>query len=539
VDAPFHELGLKAEILKAIVALGFEEPTPIQRQAIPLLMQGADVVAQAPTGTGKTAAFAIPIMERVDPARRAVQALVIAPTRELAMQVAEASHAIGQYLRVNVLPIYGGQAYDHQLRGLRAGAQVVVGTPGRVMDHIRRGTLRLDAVRLVVLDEADEMLDMGFIEDIEFILERTPKERQTALFSATMPARIQALARRHMRTPQVIGLTHEARTVPQTQQAYYETPARIKRDALSRILDLQAPRSAIVFCRTRREAAELASVLQARGYAADAIHGDMSQAQRERVLRAFRENRVNLLVATDVAARGLDIPDVTHVFNYDIPDDSDAYVHRIGRTGRMGRKGEAITLVTPREMRLLRVIEKDIRKKLKPLRLPTPEDVAARRREAFLESLRAILKSGAGEPYGLLAEELAEEFSPMEIAAGAIRLAVEAAAGSTAAAVAPSGGGATERGMTRLILDAGRLRGVRPSDIVKSLTTDGGIPAPAIGNIDVGDDLAFIEVRTALARKLLTRSPVLQLRGVAARLSLASPNARPDARPTRAPRRNA
>jgi ATP-dependent RNA helicase DeaD len=539
LDAPFHELGLKAEILKAIVGLGFEEPTPIQKQTIPLLVQGVDVVAQAPTGTGKTAAFAIPIMQRVEPARRVVQALVITPTRELAVQVADASYAIGQYLRVNVLPIYGGQAYEHQLRGLRAGAQVVVGTPGRVMDHIRRGTLRLGDVQMVVLDEADEMLDMGFIEDIEFILERTPEERQTALFSATMPARIQSLARRYMRAPQVIGLTHEARTVSQTHQGYYETPARAKRDALSRILDLQAPRSAIVFCRTRREAAELSSMLQARGHAADAIHGDMSQAQRERVLRAFRENRLNLLVATDVAARGLDIPDVTHVINYDIPDDSDAYVHRIGRTGRMGRKGEAITLVTPREMRLLRIIEKDIRRKLKPLRLPTPEDVAARRREAFLESLRATLRRGAGDPYALLAEELAEEFSAMEIAAGAIQLAVEAGAGPAAPAAARSDGAATERGMTRLVLDAGRLRGVRPGNIVKSLTTDAGIPASAIGNIDVEDDLAFIDVRNATASKLLKRAPVLRLGRVEAKLSLAVPSRRPDARPARAPRRNA
>ena len=523
MDPPFRELGLSAEVLQAIDALGFEEPTPIQKQTIPLLMGGSDIVAQAPTGTGKTAAFAIPIMERVEPARRVVQALVLAPTRELAVQVAEAAHAIGRFRRIQVLPIYGGQAYEHQLRGLRAGAQVVVGTPGRVMDHIRRDTLRLDGIRIVILDEADEMLDMGFIEDIEFILDKTPPERQTALFSATMPPRIHALARRYMREPQVIGIAHEARTVPQTRQVYYETPARSKQDALSRILDLQAPSSGIIFCRTRREAAELAVTLQARGYAADAIHGDMSQPQRERVLRAFRQNRVSLLVATDVAARGLDIPDVTHVINFDIPDDADAYVHRIGRTGRMGRKGEAITLVTPREMRLLRVIERDVRKKLHPLRLPTSEDVAARRREAFLESFRATLRDGAREPYGLVAEELAEEFSPMEIAAGAIQLAFEAAAGPGRPAVSAADGHAAERGMTRLMLDAGRRRGVRPADIVKSLTTGTGVPASAIGDIDVKDDLAFIDVRSAAARKLLKGVQVLHLRRVDAKLSLARP----------------
>jgi ATP-dependent RNA helicase DeaD len=427
LDASFRELDLKPEILKGIDALGFEQTTPIQALTVPLLMSGVDVIAQAQTGTGKTAAFAIPIMERVDPASRAVQALVLTPTRELALQVAEACYALGRYRGVNVLPIYGGQDYQHQLRGLRAGVQLVVGTPGRVLDHIRRGTLKLENIRIVVLDEADEMLDMGFSEDIAAILDKTPKERQTALFSATVPARIQSLARRYMRDAQLAAISHEARTVPQTRQVFYETSQNAKPDALTRILDFQAPHSAVVFCRTRREASDLASTLRARGYDADAIHGDMSQSQRERVLRAFRDGRINLLVATDVAARGLDIPDVTHVINYDIPDDSDAYVHRIGRTGRMGRKGEAITLVTPRETRLLRVIEREIRKKLSPLRLPTPEDIAARRREEFLTSLRETLRSDVGQPYALLVEELSDEFDPMEIAAGALHLAFGAA----------------------------------------------------------------------------------------------------------------
>jgi ATP-dependent RNA helicase DeaD len=329
------------------------------------------------------------------------------------------------------LPIYGGQDIQHQLRGLRAGVQLVVGTPGRVLDHIRRGTLKLDGVKIVVLDEADEMLDMGFSEDIAAILDKTPKERQTALFSATVPARIHSLARRYMRDAQLAAISHETRTVPQTRQVYFETTQNAKPDALTRILDFQDPSSALIFCRTRREASGLASTLRARGYDADAIHGDMNQSQRERVLRAFRDGRVSLLVATDVAARGLDIPDVTHVINYDIPDDSDAYVHRIGRTGRMGRKGEAITLVTPREIRLLRVIEREIRKKMSPLRLPTPEDIAARRREEFLISLRVTLRSEVGQAYALLVEELADEFDPMEIAAGALHLAFGAAPART------------------------------------------------------------------------------------------------------------
>jgi ATP-dependent RNA helicase DeaD len=369
-----------------------------------------------------------------------VQALVLTPTRELALQVAEACYALGRYRGVSVLPIYGGQDYQHQLRGLRAGVQLVVGTPGRVLDHIRRGTLKLEGIRIVVLDEADEMLDMGFSEDIASILDKTPRERQTALFSATVPARIQSLARRYMRDAQLAAISHEARTVPQTRQVYYETSQNAKPDALTRILDFQAPHSAVVFCRTRREASDLASTLRARGYDADAIHGDMTQSQRERVLRAFRDGRVSLLVATDVAARGLDIPDVSHVINYDIPDDTDAYVHRIGRTGRMGRKGEAITLVTPRETRLLRVIEREIHKKLSPLRLPTPEDIAARRREEFLASLRETLRSEVGQPYALLVEELSDEFDPMEIAAGALHLAFGAAPARPRQPVAPADG---------------------------------------------------------------------------------------------------
>ena len=420
----FQELDLRREVMQAIQELGYEEPTPIQALTIPLLLLGKDVVAQAQTGTGKTAAFVIPIVERIEPSNRAVQAMVLVPTRELAMQVAEASFALSRFRRIDVLPIYGGQAYDRQLRGLRKGVHVVVGTPGRVIDHIRRGTLRLDGVRTVVLDEADEMLDMGFFEDIEFILEQTPKERQTALFSATIPPRVEALARRYLREPLYIAIAREERTVPQTHQVYYETAESGKLEALTRVLDLETPRSAIVFCRTKRAVDEVASALQARGYAADGIHGDLSQPQRERVLQSFRENRIEILVATEVAARGLDLPDVTHVINYDIPDDPDAYIHRIGRTGRMGRKGEAITFVAPRETRLLRFIESQIHKKLKPMRLPAPGDIAARQREAFLDELRATLRTGPRAPYALLVEELAREHDPLEIAAAALELAL-------------------------------------------------------------------------------------------------------------------
>ncbi len=519
----FQELGLSREVMLAIDALGFEEPTPIQARAIPLLLQGADIIAQAQTGTGKTAAFAIPIVERIDPRNRTVQAIVLLPTRELAVQVAEATHDFGRQRQVVVLPIYGGQAYDRQLRGLRGGAQVVVGTPGRVMDHIRRGTLRLDSVRFVVLDEADEMLDMGFAEDIEFILDQTPAERQTALFSATLPARINALARRYLRDPQHVAIAGELRTVPQVRQVYYEIPQAAKRDALTRILDLEAPRSSIIFCRTKREVDEIAGALQGRGYSADAIHSDISQSQRERILRTFREGRVEILVATDVAARGLDIPDVTHVINYDIPEDPDAYVHRIGRTGRMGRKGEAITLVTPRETRLLRVIERQIHKKLTPGRLPTPSDIAARRREAFLASLREALRTGVAEPYSMLVEEIAREYEPLEIAAAAVQLAFHAEGAQTRATPLEGDSKSDERGMTRLFLDAGRRQGLRPQDIVKGLTTGAGIPASAVGNIDLSDDFALVDVQRASATRVLDRLRAMQLHGAEVHITVAKP----------------
>ncbi|HEX2906480.1 MAG TPA: DEAD/DEAH box helicase, partial [Phototrophicaceae bacterium] len=352
----FAELGLSEPILKAITDLGYEEPTPIQARTIHLMLTGADVIAQAQTGTGKTAAFALPIIERLDTELRSPQALVLTPTRELAVQVAEAIHAYSKYNHSSVLPVYGGQPIDRQLRVLDRGVQIVVGTPGRLLDHIQRGTLQLGQVRTVILDEADEMLDMGFIEDIEAILKETPETRQTALFSATMPKPIADLARRYMRDPQRITIESEQMTVPQTRQVYYEVGRRDKFEVLSRILDYERPTAAIVFCRTKQEVDNLGERLTARAYPAETLHGDLNQVQRDRVMARFRSNQVELLIATDVAARGLDIEHISHVINYDIPLEAESYVHRIGRTGRAGRTGIAITLVTPRERRLWQVI---------------------------------------------------------------------------------------------------------------------------------------------------------------------------------------
>ena len=512
----FADLNLSADVLRSIDVLGFEEPSPIQAQTIPLLLAGRDVLAQAQTGTGKTAAFGLPIVERIDMAKRAVQALVLAPTRELAVQVAESLHNLGNGRGVAVLPVYGGQAYDRQLYGLRAGAQVVVGTPGRVMDHIRRGTLDLSNVTMVVLDEADEMLDMGFVEDIELILNAVPEERQIALFSATVPRRIETLARGYLRDAERVTIAHDELTAPNTRQMYVETMQRDKVEALTRILDLESPSAAIVFCRTKREVDELSATLQARGYSAAALHGDINQSQRERLLQAFREGRAELLIATEVAARGLDIPDVTHVFNYDIPDDADAYVHRIGRTGRMGKAGDAVTFVTPREMRQLRFIERQIHKNLRQVRVPTPGDIAVRRRETLHNALVETITSGAASMYTSLVETLGQEHDAAEIAAAAIYLANGGASGRHDEPIEEQQaeqGPASEGGMVRLHLDAGRQHGIRPQDVVGAFTNEAGIDGSDIGTIDMVGDFTLVDLQRRAALHVLDRCPVLRLQG--------------------------
>lgn len=532
--ATFAEMGLSAPVSRAIAELGYEEPTPIQQQAIGPLLEGHDVVGQAQTGTGKTAAFGLPMLERLRPGGPKPQGLVLVPTRELAIQVAEALHALGRYTDVRIVPIYGGQPIERQLRVLQRGVDIVVGTPGRVMDHIRRGTLALDAVRMVVLDEADEMLAMGFIEDVEFILEQVPSERQMALFSATIPPRIADLARRFLHEPQWVSVVRDKLTVPQTRQVYYEVLNRSKLDALTRILDVEMPSSAIIFTRTKRDAAELADQLIGLGYQAEPIHGDLSQAERERTLRRFREGTVELLVATDVAARGLDIPDVSHVINYDVPADPEVYVHRIGRTGRAGRKGEAITLVTPRERRALRLIERLTKGKLKPGRLPTAADVAARRREALKETLHKVLSTGDLEPYLLVVEELATEHDVAEIAAAALKLTGELETrtnGAGAAAPAPreafpEDGLATEPGMTKLFLSLGRADGLRPNDIVGAIANEAGIPGKAIGAIDIYDRFSLVQVPQKDAQRVLAALQRTSLRGRRVHAEIARPRRR-------------
>ncbi|HET8627548.1 MAG TPA: DEAD/DEAH box helicase [Thermomicrobiales bacterium] len=527
----FQELGLTPEVLRALVDLGYEEPTPIQEQTISLLLAGRDVIAQAQTGSGKTAAFGIPMVERVDPHRRAVQGLVLCPTRELAIQVADAIHAIGKYRQITVTPVYGGQPIERQFRALARGVQIVVGTPGRIMDHMRRGTLSFEDVGFAVLDEADEMLDMGFVEDIEFILEGVPAERQTALFSATIPPRIAALARRYLKDPERISVNRNELTVPNIRQTYYEVGGRQKLDALGRILDVEEPGSTIIFCRTKRDVDELVQSLQGRGYSAEAIHGDITQLQRERTLRRFREGQTEVLVATDVAARGLDIPVVSHVINYDVPDDPDSYVHRIGRTGRMGREGEAITLVSPRELRQLRFIERSVGKKLKPMRVPSLADVEERRRQAFKASIVEALSGDGLDPYLMLVDELAEEYDTAEIAAAAIKLATGVSAPGTPAreeqrrndhAIAGDGRGA-EPGMARLFVNIGRQDGVRPGDFVGAIANEAGIPGRDIGAIDLFDTYSFVEVPQREAQRVVQILSRTTIRGHQVNAEIARP----------------
>ena len=531
----FEELGLGEPILKAIGELGYEEPTPIQAQTILRVLEGADVIAQAQTGTGKTAAFALPIIQKLDPEQTTTQALVLTPTRELAVQVAEAFHSYGKYQRVSILPVYGGQPITRQLRALERGVQVVVGTPGRVLDHIRRGTLQLGGIRNMVLDEADEMLDMGFIEDIEAILQETPPERQTMLFSATIPAPIASLAKRYLKNPERISIEGEQLTVPQIRQVYYEVGGRNKFEVLARVLDFETPTSAIVFCRTKSAVDDLGQRLTARAFPAETLHGDLSQIQRDRVMGRFRSNQVEMLVATDVAARGLDVEHVSHVINFDIPLDPESYVHRIGRTGRAGRAGTAITLVTPRERRLLRIIERVTNSTIQRMRLPTISDVIARRREAFKESLRETIAAGGLESHTIMVEELGEEYDPMDLAAAAFKLLLGDPGDDQEDKLAAdefeerrdegrperrdrpprqSGGRfGPESGMTRIYLDVGRDDNVRPADIVGAIANEAGVPGRAVGAIDLYERFSFVEVPENLAERVLKALKRTTLRG--------------------------
>ncbi|MCC7547293.1 MAG: DEAD/DEAH box helicase [Burkholderiales bacterium] len=523
----FSALGLNEPIARALAELGYEVPTPIQAQSIPALLAGRDLIGQAQTGTGKTAAFALPLLQRLDPNLAATQALVLTPTRELAIQVAEAVHAYARHLgRVRVLPVYGGDSIQKQVARLRAGVHMVVGTPGRVMDHLRRGTLDAGALHSVVLDEADEMLRMGFIEDVEWILEQTPAQRQLALFSATMPREVRRIAQNHLREPVNVEVRHKTLTVPSIEQFYIQVPPTQKLDALTHLLEVDAASEEVVlvFARTKLGAADLAGKLQARGYAAEAMHGDMNQQQREAVVRRMRGGQVEIVVATDVAARGLDVEQVGRVINFDIPNDPESYVHRIGRTGRAGRAGTAILFVAPRETRMLREIERYSGQRMKPKKVPTQADVAARRMALFKQRLMQAAQEEGLEPYLTLVEELAQESGRdmAELAAAAARMAagekpLTVSLEPPVEEVAPG-----EPGMVRLFIAAGRRSGVRPADIVGAIANEAGVPGREIGSIDIYDAFTFVDVPEQYREQVLQNMTRVRIRNQPANLRLAT-----------------
>jgi ATP-dependent RNA helicase DeaD len=521
----FSDLGLEPTILRAITELGFESPTPIQAKAIPVLNSGRDLIGQAQTGTGKTAAFAIPLITKIDAESNLTQALVMVPTRELAVQVAGGIYDLAKHTGARVVPVYGGQPIDRQFRALRTGAQIVVGTPGRILDHLRRGSLTLANVAFCALDEADEMMALGFAEDMDAILGQLPETRQLAFFSATMPPKIASLVKKYLGDAQHISIEPKRRTVESTNQTYYDVPKGKKLEALARVLDMETPGSSIVFCRTRQETNDLCEALRIRGYNAEALHGDMNQSERDRVMKRFREMQADILVATDVAARGLDIDSVTHVINYDIPWDVEQYIHRIGRTGRAGRSGSAITLVEGKQRRQLETIERVIGTKIKPARIPTAADIAARRREVFRDALREKLDANEYESQMPTVEDLLEDYEPTQIAAAALQMLWQMQhADPEGDQEAEADFEQPELGMSRIFMSLGRQDGLRPGDVVGAIIGETGLNARSIGVIDILDRNAFFEVPSSDAARVIEALGQTQIRGKRVKVNMASPN---------------
>ncbi|HJW92254.1 MAG TPA: DEAD/DEAH box helicase [Thermoanaerobaculia bacterium] len=550
----FSELGLRDSLLTTISSLGYEVPTPIQERTIPILLAGRDLIGQAQTGTGKTAAFALPILEKIDPAARPTQALVLTPTRELAMQVAEALHTYAHSIQgLSVLPVYGGAPIVHQLKRLERGVHIVVGTPGRIIDHLERKSLRLDSIRMVVLDEADEMLKMGFIDDVERILGEMPPTRQIALFSATMPPEVLRIAQKHMPDAERVSIEHKAHTTPAIDQRFLNVSEGQKLDALTQILELEENDATLIFRRTKNGAAELAERLEARGFGAVAMHGDMKQTERESVIRRLRAGAIEIVVATDVAARGLDVEQITHVVNYDIPYDVEAYVHRIGRTGRAGRSGMATLFITPRERKMMREIERYTGMPIKPMRMPTQADVAARRVSQLKDTIRKNLSEGDLDLYLELVEQLVEEgpHDMAEVAAAAARLASsakpiveppseplpsvapatrrrETAAESAAPhqqqvakpipSVAPH---QQQVAKTKLSMGVGKRDGIRPADVVGSIANEANVPGRDIGPIEIRDDITFVMIPDRYVEQVLQKVGRKRFRGRALNVRVA------------------
>jgi ATP-dependent RNA helicase DeaD len=548
----FADLGLSPELLKAVAQMGFEEASHIQSQAIPALLTGADVVGQSQTGSGKTAAFALPAIEKVDVKLRAPQVLILCPTRELAVQVAEEVAKLACFKKgVREIPIYGGQSYDRQLRGLRDGAQIIIGTPGRVMDHLERRTLKLDQLRMIILDEADRMLDMGFLDDIRTILKQAPAERQTVFFSATMPRPIQELIKTFTKNPVNVTIEAQARTMPAIDQVYYEVDRRSKLDVLCRLIDLQDVKFSLIFCATKMMVDELTEHLTARGYAADKMHGDMTQVMRERVMAKFRKRGLEFLVATDVAARGLDVDDIEVVFNYDLPHDGDDYIHRIGRTGRAGRSGRAITFVSGRELYKMQNIIRFTKGKIRRERVPTEDEVEQKRANSFYDALRKTLEEGKYEKQDALIGRLLDQgFLATDIASALIHLSGPEdkpepvrderpaprshddrfdrperparperperpayVSGTGLKADRTSGEVSHEPGMARLILGVGRDHNVQPGDVLGVIVGITKLPKEVVGVIRLQPKQAFVDVKEENADLIVAKLSGIQFKG--------------------------
>ena len=566
-DATFADLGLSESILRTLTALGYEAPTPIQERTIPLLLAGKNLIGQAQTGTGKTAAFSLPILQTIDPESNDTQALVLTPTRELAVQVAEALHAYSKDMgNISVLPVYGGAPMGHQLSRLQRGVQVVVGTPGRLIDHLDRKSLKLGKIKVLVLDEADEMLKMGFIDDVERILGEAPPERQIALFSATMPPEVLRIAQRHLPNAERVQIEHKAINQPLIEQRFLNVSEGQKLEVLTKLLELEEHAATLIFRRTKTGAAETAERLVGRGFAAEAMHGDMNQRERESVIRRMKAGQIEIVVATDVAARGLDVEQIEHVVNYDIPYDVEAYVHRIGRTGRAGRSGVATLFLTPRERRMMKEIERFTKMPIKPMKMPTAADVAARRIGALKETIRKTIDEGDLDLYLSLVEELVEE-GPHDVAD------VAAAAAKLASATRPIAPEAeipvvqeverrpfTERhppgehrpsprsessrsrppfqsdaNKVRLSMSVGKREGIRPSDVVGSIANEADVPGRDIGPIDIRDSITYVTVPAAFVDQILTKVGRARFRGRPVNIRVATGAPEGDA----APRRNA
>ncbi len=554
----FSSLGLQPELLQAVTDLGFTEPTPIQLGVIPHMLHGRDVIGQAQTGTGKTAAFGLPLLQRLDPHSKEIQALVLAPTRELAQQVSQAIFELGQHLNVRPLAIYGGQSYTRQVGRIQKGVHVVVGTPGRMLDLIRQGKLDLSGVQTLVLDEADEMLSMGFIEDIEAILQETPTERQTSLFSATMPAEIRRLANKYMREPETVTIAKEQVTAATITQHYYLVNESDKLAVLTRLFEMEPLTNTLIFARTRLGTGELAHQLTQRGFPAEALNGDLSQDARDQVLRRFRQETVNVLVATDVAARGLDIDDISHVINYDLPRDVESYVHRVGRTGRGGKSGIALSLVTPGEQGRLRRIEKYTRQTITAVPIPSEQDILARREQELKTQMEVWLRRDRCQrEKEIVGEWIEEGYDPILIAAAALKMARAEEKQRPIARISPidpnarqtnerssknrqsprdrnerseraprqsrEGGRsyksrgqrpapiAHEKGMVRLVLNAGHSQGVRPGDVVRSIASTGNIPGRSLGAIEILPQQTYVDVPEQYVSNVLKQSGRYQI----------------------------